>query len=143
GSLFEKAGLIDDQHRPRIAQVLQHLRTQVVAHRVRVPLRPRQQARHAVGPRLAGMLGELPTVLALDGAEQPRYIAAHPLALFPAREARPDALLDLVPPCGPGSGLPLGERLSIPLLLHDRPPFASPVMEPHHATNRNCKTSLA
>src|SRR5262249_52372752 len=120
---LENARLVDDQHRPRIAQVLQHLPTQVVAHRVRVPLGAGQQALHAVGPRLARMLGELPPVLALNGAEQSIDLPPHPRARLRARQARPDALLNLVPPRAPGSDFRPGEFLPAPLLLHGQTPF--------------------
>ncbi len=122
-SLFEKAGFIDDEHRPWIAHMLQDVGAQVVAHSIRVPLRAGQQPLHAVGPCLARVLGELPAVLALDRAEQAVDIAAHPLALLGAREAWPEPLLDLVPPRSPRGHLRLGEFLPAPMLLHDWTPF--------------------
>jgi len=41
-------------------------------------LAPRKQALHPGGRRLPGLLGHLPAVLALDRAEQPRDVGAHP-----------------------------------------------------------------
>jgi hypothetical protein len=103
--------------------MLQHIRAQVVADRIRIPLRASQQTLHAVGPLLTRMFGQLPAVLALHRAEQSIDIPPHPLALLGAREAWPDALLDLVPLPGPGSDFRLGKFLSAPLLLHDPTPF--------------------
>ncbi len=51
-------------HRPRIAHLLQHIGAQVVADRLRIPLRARQL--HAVGPLLTRLFGQLPAVLALN-----------------------------------------------------------------------------
>jgi len=51
-----------------------------------------------MAPRLTRRFVELPAILALDGAEQSIDIPAHSQALLRAREARPDTLLDLIPP---------------------------------------------
>jgi hypothetical protein len=63
GALLEVAGLVDDQHRLRVAQVLDHIVADVIADRIVVPHRPRHQVLHAVGAGLPGVLGERPAVL--------------------------------------------------------------------------------
>lgn len=98
--------------------MLQDIRLQVVADRIRIPLRSGQQALHAVGVRLARMLGQLPPILTLDRAEQTIPLPPHPLALLCAGEAWPDPLLDLVPPCCPGGHLYLRELV----FVHDLTP---------------------
>jgi hypothetical protein len=63
-ALLEVAGLIDDQHRTRVTQVLDQQGAHVVAHRVVVPHRPAQEVLQAVGGGVAGVLGDRPAVLA-------------------------------------------------------------------------------
>ena len=72
-----------------MAEVLGDVGNQVVAERVRIPLGPREQVLDAVGPLVADVLGQLPGVLALDGAEE-------------AAEVRPGSS----PRLGAGEGLP-------------------------------------
>ena len=57
---------------PRVAQVLDHIGAQVVADPVGVPVGGGQQPLHAVGGALAGVLGQLPAVLALTLPSSPR-----------------------------------------------------------------------
>jgi len=64
GALLEVSGLIDHQHRARISQVLDDTGTQIIAHAVRVPLRPRQQMLHPVRRPVSSVLGQRPAVLA-------------------------------------------------------------------------------
>src|SRR5262245_42165663 len=66
GALLEKAGFVYDQHGVWIAQMLDHVGAQVIAHPVRVPDRPIQQMLQSVGRAVAGLFGQLPAVLALE-----------------------------------------------------------------------------
>ena len=45
---FRKPGVIDDQHPVRVAEVLNHVVTDIVTHGVDVPVRPPQQPLHTV-----------------------------------------------------------------------------------------------
>ena len=65
-SLLQEAGLINDQHRLRVAEVFDDVRPQVIAHLVGAPLGAPEQVLQAVGRRVAGLFGQLPAVLALD-----------------------------------------------------------------------------
>ena len=47
-----------------------HIRSQIVAHRIRVPLSRIQQTLHPVGRVFTESLGQLPAVFALDVGEQ-------------------------------------------------------------------------
>ena len=78
------------KHAGRIAQVLGHVRPQVIAHRVDVPVRRVQQPLHPLRPRLAQVFGQLPAVLALDPIQQPRQIPLRPLPRFGPAEAPRD-----------------------------------------------------
>ena len=51
-------GLVDHQHRVRIAWMRDHIRSQIVAHRIRVPLSRIQQTLHPVGRVRGGWLRE-------------------------------------------------------------------------------------
>ncbi len=55
--LFEKAGLIDHQHRFRVGQVRQDVVLQVITHLVRIPMRGVEQALHPVWRRFSCQLG--------------------------------------------------------------------------------------
>jgi hypothetical protein len=61
---FEIAGLIDDQHRPVLPQVLHHIVAQVIAHLVLIPHRPGEQVLHPIRAGVPGVLGDRPAVLA-------------------------------------------------------------------------------
>jgi len=87
-AFLEETGLVDHQHRRRIAELLHHVGPQVVAHRIRVPPRPGQQALHPGRCRLPRPLGQLPAVLALDRLEQPFNIGPHPTTRLRPPESR-------------------------------------------------------
>ncbi len=70
GPLLEESGLVEDQDRRRIAQVLAHIGHQIVTHRVRVPARRIHEPLHAIGGALTRLLGQLPAILALGMAKQ-------------------------------------------------------------------------
>jgi hypothetical protein len=64
GALLEVAGLVNDQHRPGVAQVLDHTVADVIPDRVFIPHRPAEQVLHPVGASVASVLGDRPAVLA-------------------------------------------------------------------------------
>ena len=64
-ALLGEAGLVDYQHRPRVAQLRDDVGAQIVAHRVGVPGIPIQHALDPARVGIAGLLGQLPAVLAL------------------------------------------------------------------------------
>src|SRR4030095_9745579 len=59
-----------DQHRPRIAEVLQDIAAQVIADLLGVPAGMVEQSLHPIWRRRAGVLAQLPAVLALDTGQQ-------------------------------------------------------------------------
>jgi hypothetical protein len=67
--LLHHPGLIHHQDRLRVAQVLDHVRPQVVADRLGIPVGAPQQMLQGVGRPIPDRLGQLPAVLALDRAE--------------------------------------------------------------------------
>jgi hypothetical protein len=62
--------------------MLDHIRVQVIADRIRTPSGSAQQMLRPVGLRLARLFGELPTLLPLQRAEEPADIGRRPLPWF-------------------------------------------------------------
>jgi hypothetical protein len=90
GALLEEAGLIHHQHPTRVAQVLDHIVAQVVADLVSVPAGMVEQPLHPIRSGVAGLLGQLPAVLAVRSTEQtvqePASAAADRNATNPRRQ---------------------------------------------------------
>lgn len=77
-ALFQKSGLVADQDTVRVAEMLHHIVTDIVAHPVDVPVRPSQQPLHAVRAGLASLLGQRPPVLTLETSDQPGHVLTSP-----------------------------------------------------------------
>ena len=91
-ALLEIAGLVDDQHRLGIAEVLDQVGAHVIADPVVVPHRPAQQVLHPIRAGVAGVLGDRPAVLAWQIRQQPEHERPGPPAwLHPAEPARDPA----------------------------------------------------
>jgi hypothetical protein len=91
-ALLEVAGLVDDQHRLGIAQVLDHISAHVVADPVVVPYRPTEQVLHPIGAGVPGVLSDRPAVLSWQIGQQPEHERPGPLAwLHPAEPPRDPA----------------------------------------------------
>jgi DNA invertase Pin-like site-specific DNA recombinase len=69
GAFLDEAGLVHHQHPSRITQVLDHIGAPIVADRIGVPAGMVEQPLHPVGCGIAGLLGQLPAILAFDRAE--------------------------------------------------------------------------
>ena len=96
GALLHVAGLIDDQYRLVIAEMVDHIGAQIIAHPVGVPLRPRQQMLQPVRAGVTTALGQRPTVLAVDIRHQPQHQRARvPQRLAPG-ESRRDPIQHLI-----------------------------------------------
>ncbi len=65
-------GLVDDQDRIWVVQMLHHVLPYVIAYRIGIPLGPAQQVLHAIRSRLPGPLGDCPAVL-------PRQVRLRPI----------------------------------------------------------------
>ena len=74
---------------PRIAQMLDHIGPQIVAHRVRVPAHPAQELLHPVRRPIPGRLRQLPALLALHRRQQPLQIGRRPPPRLDPPEPRP------------------------------------------------------
>jgi hypothetical protein len=102
-ALLHEPGLVQDQDRPGIAEVLHHVGSKVVADRVRVPAHPAEEVLHPVRRAVARRLGELPAVLAFHGGEQPAQVRQRPAPRLDPAEPRREPLRQLVevsrPPC--------------------------------------------
>jgi hypothetical protein len=80
GAVLEVAGLVDDQHRPRVAQVLDEVAADVIAQGVGIPDRPGEQVLHPVRGGIAGVFGDRPAVLSWQVGQQAAHERPGPLA---------------------------------------------------------------
>jgi hypothetical protein len=71
---LQKAGVIEDQHTLRVAEMLDY----VVTHSVDVPVSPPQQALHPVRRQLTGALSQGPTVDPVQARDQPGQVLPGP-----------------------------------------------------------------
>jgi hypothetical protein len=102
-ALLHISSLIDHQHRAGLAEVLDDVVAQVLAHSVGIPAGPGQQVLHAVRRGIPGVLGQRPAVLPGQIGQQPEHESAPPMpALHPAEPAgHPiQQLIDAHPPRG-------------------------------------------
>ena len=105
GALLEVPGLVDHQHRGRVAEVVDQVVAHVVADRVVVPDRPGQQVLHAVWGGIPSVLGDRPAVLARQVSQQPEHEPpGPPPRLHPAEPARHPAQ-QLLQPHLPAGGI--------------------------------------
>ena len=72
GPLLQVTGLINDQHRPRVAEVPGDVAAHVVTDPFGIPLGPGQQVLHPVRRGIAGVLGERPAVHPRQLRQQPQ-----------------------------------------------------------------------
>jgi hypothetical protein len=86
-----KARFVDHQDGVRIAQLLQNVGTQIVAHQIRVPGRAVEQALHPVWSGFSGVFGQLPAIFALDGTDDAFEIGQCSTTGFRASETRGNA----------------------------------------------------
>lgn len=96
GAFFEEASFVDDQDSLTGAEVIENVGAQVVAHLIGVPVSSGEQALDAVGGGFAEAFGDLPAVLAFDGAEESVEVGTSAVALFATCEAPCDAGVEAV-----------------------------------------------
>jgi hypothetical protein len=110
-ALPEIPGLVEDQHRLRVAERLDQVGAEVIADPVVVPHRTAQQVLHPIRGGVAGVLGDRPAVLARQVGQQPVHERPGPPAwLHPREPARDPAQQLLQPPPAIGQGLRCGLR---------------------------------
>jgi hypothetical protein len=98
-TVLGKTAFIDDQDGRLLAQLLQGVGAQLIAHAIRVPHSTGKQALHALGSGFSGVFSQLPAIFALDATQQALQVTQHPAAWFRAGKARGNA------------GVQLGEQL--------------------------------
>jgi hypothetical protein len=108
GALLQIPGLIDDQHRGVLAEVLDEVVADVITHAVRVPYRTGQQVLHPVRAGIAGVFSERPAVLARQVGQQPQHERPGTAAWFHPAEPPRDPAQQLVQ-----SRLPPGRRYAV------------------------------
>ena len=128
GALLEEPGLVHDQHRARIAEVLHNIAAQVIPDPVWVPAGVIEQPLHPIWGRRPGLLGQLPAVLALDTGQQATQERPCPATDLHPAEPRRDPLAQRLQLSRPSLDLrDLGLHLLTSLLCqHDRSGQAIP-----------------
>src|SRR6516165_4849239 len=91
-TLFQEASFVEHQHRLLIAQMLDHISAQIVAHQLGLPMRPGQKVLHPVRRAVACHLSQLPAVLTLRRRQQATQICPRPPTWLDPPKARPDPL---------------------------------------------------
>ena len=92
GALLHVAGLVDHQDRTRVAERVDDVVAQIVAHRVGVPAGPCQQMLQPVRGGRAAVLGDGPAILAVQARDHPGHqLAGMPQGLV-AGETRRDPI---------------------------------------------------
>jgi len=101
-ALLDEPGLVDHEHpRSSGAELVQDIAADIVAHAFDVPVRSTQQPLHPIRRQRTGVLGQRPTVLALQPGQQPADIDPGPSPRLRPRETPPDQLRDRVQPRHP------------------------------------------
>ena len=72
GALLHVAGLVDHQDRSRVAERVDDVVAQVVAHRIGVPAGPCQQMLQTIWSGRTAVLGDGPAILAVQARDHPR-----------------------------------------------------------------------
>ena len=118
GALLEKAGFIEHQHRPVIAQMLDRVAPEIIADPIGVPARARQKLLHPVRRPITGCLGKLPAVLPFQRRHQTAKIGQGPTTRFRTQKmpAKPAAEVIQIP----------RPTLDLETLCHQRPPPRPP-----------------
>jgi hypothetical protein len=70
-SLLEVTGVVEDQHRPGVTQLVDHIAAHIIADGVGVPHRLTQQPLHPMRCAVSGPLGQLPTGVSVQIRQQP------------------------------------------------------------------------
>jgi hypothetical protein len=87
--LLQETSLVNDQHPVRVAQVLHHVLTHVVANQIRIPCRTLQEILQTVGGPEPRRLRQRPPILALQRRQQATHVRERvPTRLHPGKPAR-------------------------------------------------------
>jgi hypothetical protein len=77
------------------------IRTQIVAHAISIPDGAGEQALHPIGTRFSGVFGQLPTVFARGGTEDPVQKRQRTTTRFEPGKARSDPGMQAIQFLGP------------------------------------------
>jgi hypothetical protein len=72
-AFLQVTGLVDHQHRARVAERVDDVAAHVVADRVSVPRRTAEQMLQPIGRGITTMLGDRPAVLAIQPGQHPQH----------------------------------------------------------------------
>ena len=100
-----------------IAQVLDHVGAQIIAHGVGIPVHAGEEVLHAIGAGIAGGFRQMPAVLARERREQPLQIGPGASARFDAAEPGSNPGDEIIQLIGPAVGLACVRHGSTPPCL--------------------------
>lgn len=86
--LFDKATFVYDEHGLRVAQVFDHVGSQIIPDVVRVPLGPVHKLLDAIGRRRPDRFGQLPAVLTGNVTQQALQIGRGPISALRVGKTR-------------------------------------------------------
>ena len=115
-TLLHIAGLVHDQHRLLVVQVLDDVLADIVTDGVGVPGRPAQQMLHAVRMGFPGPFRDRPAVLARQVRQQAQHQPPGPEPWFDPGEPSGDTAhdrLERLPPTGGIYAVARGHRLLV------------------------------
>jgi hypothetical protein len=105
GPLLEEAGFINDQDGVFVTEMLDDIGLEVIADLFGVPVSSSEEALDAVGSSVADVFGDLPAILAFDGADEGAEIVVSLLARFSTEKVVGDALMKSGKTDGPSANL--------------------------------------
>jgi hypothetical protein len=138
-----------DQDRAGVAEGVDDVVTQIIAHRLGVPFRPRQQMLQPVGRVIAAVLGDRPAILAVQPRDHPRHEFCGMPQRFVAGETRRDPInhrRELSPPPINVYAMSRGDRGQLwirhkPITMPRSPPLPAQTRPTTPGANYGCGTS--
>src|SRR5829696_727240 len=103
-----------------IAEMLDHIGAQIIAHGVGIPVHAREKVLHAIGASIAGGFGQMPAVLALERGEQALQIGPGASARLDATEAGSNPGAEIIQLIGPTINIACVRHGSTPPCLRQR-----------------------
>lgn len=94
-TLLQEAGVVHDQDRVRVAEMLHDVITEVIEDLLGVPVAPIQQPVHPIRSRVTGLFGQRPAVLPLQRSDQSPHIRQRRLPRLRPREPVHEPLMQL------------------------------------------------
>ena len=133
-ALLQVAGFVNDENRAGVAEGVDDIVAQIIAHVLGVPFRPRQQVLQAIGSGLAAMLGDRPAILAIQARDHPEHqLAGMTQAVRSGRNAARSGRSPPKTPSTTDQGLRYEPRRPRHIQMSSQTPNNAPVTAPTSA----------